>query len=527
MAKVLIADKMSPMAEEVFRARGLEVDVKVGMSPEELLTCIDQYDGIAIRSATRLPPEAIQAATKLKVVGRAGIGVDNVDIPSASQKGIIVMNTPFGNAITTAELGVTLAMAAARHIPAATASTKAGKWEKSRFMGRELSGKTAGVVGLGNVGRLVAQRLAGLDMKVLAYDPFINKDRAISLGLELVETPEDLWPRVDLLTVHTPLNDHTRNMVNADVIAQMKDGVILVNCARGGIYNEDALYDGLKSGKVYAAGLDVYANEPAREHKLFELDNVVATPHLGGSTKEAQTRVAIQVAEQISDYLVGGVVKNALNIPSVSEAELPTLRPYLTLVEKLGTTLGQIVETGVLKVEVIYQGEVSKLKRAPITTALLKSFLTPMMDGVVNMVNANLVAEQRGIQIVESSASGTGAFTSLIRVVVTTERRSRCVTGTLFNGSEPRLISMDEIPIEAQPDGQLLFIANDDAPGLIGRVGTCLGDAGVNISSFHLGREKEGGRAIAFINVDSDVSQDLIQTLHDTPNVQEVKLIRY
>ncbi|ABK43934.1 D-3-phosphoglycerate dehydrogenase [Magnetococcus marinus MC-1] len=527
MAKVLIADKMSPMAEEVFRARGLEVDVKVGMSPDELLACIDQYDGIAIRSATRLPAQAIAAASRLKVIGRAGIGVDNVDTPAASQKGIIVMNTPFGNAITTAELGVTLAMAAARHIPAATASTKAGKWEKSRFMGRELAGKTAGVIGLGNVGRLVAQRLAGLDMKVVAYDPFINKDRAISLGLEMVDKLEDLWPRVDLLTVHTPLNDHTRNLVDAKVVAQMKEGVILVNCARGGIYNEDALYDGLVSGKIYAAGLDVYVQEPAYSHKLFELDNVVATPHLGGSTKEAQTRVAIQIAEQISDYLVSGVVKNALNIPSVTEAELPTLRPYLALVEKLGTTLGQIVETGVLKLEVIYQGEVARIKRAPITTALLKSFLSPMMDGVVNMVNANLVAEQRGIQVVESSTSGTGSFTSLVRVVVTTERRSRCVTGTLFNGTEPRLISMDEIPIEAQPEGLLLFVANDDTPGLIGRVGTLLGEAGVNISSFHLGREQAGGRAIAFINVDSEVPAPLMQQLHETANVREVKLIRY
>nr|CRH08193.1 D-3-phosphoglycerate dehydrogenase [Candidatus Magnetococcus massalia] len=527
MAKVLIADKMSPMAEEVFRARGLDVDVKVGMSPEELLSCIDQYDGIAIRSATRLPAKAIKAATSLKVVGRAGIGVDNVDIPAASQQGVIVMNTPFGNAITTAELGITLAMSAARHIPAASASTKAGKWEKSRFMGRELSGKTAGVIGLGNVGRLVAQRLAGLDMKVVAYDPFINKDRAMSMGLELVDDLKDLWPRADLITTHTPLNDHTRDLINGDAIGQMKKGVIIVNCARGGIVNEDALYDALKSGHVYAAGLDVYKEEPCREHKLFELENVVTTPHLGGSTKEAQTRVAIQVAEQISDYLVGGVVKNALNIPSVSEAELPTLRPYLALAEKVGSTLGQLVETGVHKVEIIYQGEVAKLKRAPLTTALLKSFLTPMMDSVVNMVNANLVAEQRGIQVVESTTSGTGAFTSLIRVVVTTERRSRCVTGTLFNGTEPRLISMDEIPIEAQPEGLLLFIANDDAPGLIGRVGTQLGDAGVNISSFHLGREQEGGRAIAFINVDSDIPETLMTALHDTPNVREVKLIRY
>ncbi|MBF0624728.1 MAG: phosphoglycerate dehydrogenase [Magnetococcales bacterium] len=528
MPKVLIADKMSPKAEEVFKARGVDVDYKPGLTPEELKKIIGQYDGVAIRSATRLTGELIEAATNLKVVGRAGIGVDNVDIPVASKKGVIVMNAPFGNTVTTAEHTIALALAAARHIPAATASTRLGKWEKSRFMGRELGGKTLGIIGIGNIGALVVERFKGLKMHVLAYDPFISKERAEVLGVELAESLEDFWPRIDVLTVHTPMTPKTRHIVNAEAFERMKDGVIVVNCARGGIIDEAALYDALKSGKVFAAALDVFEKEPARESPLFELDNVVLTPHLGASTKEAQTNVAVQIAQQISDYLLKGTIQNALNIPSVSEDELPALRPYLNLADKLGSTLGQLTEAGVKRIEVFYEGEVSRLQRKPITNSILNALLTPMLEIGVNLVNAPLIAEERGITVTETTQDRCRkGFTSLIRVVIKTEKRERCITGSLFNDDQPRVVSMNGVPIEATPEGNLLFVANRDAPGLIGRVGTILGDAGINIANFHLGREAVGGQAIAFINVDQDVPGSILKALGRLENVIEAKLVRY
>ncbi|MBF0449088.1 MAG: phosphoglycerate dehydrogenase [Magnetococcales bacterium] len=528
MPKVLISDKMSPRAEELFRQRGIDVDYRPGLSVSELKEIMPEYDGIAIRSATKLTEGLINAATKLKVIGRAGIGVDNVDIPTASKQGVIVMNAPFGNTATTAEHTVALMLAAARHIPAATASTRAGKWEKSRFMGRELFNKTLGIIGTGNIGGLVVERFQGLKMKVLAYDPFISKQKAEDMGIELAESLDAFWPRLDFLTVHTPLTPKTKHIVNADAFSKMKDGVIVVNCARGGIFDEQALYDALKSGKVFAAGLDVFEKEPALENKLFELDNVVFTPHLGASTAEAQVNVAVQIAEQISDFLLKGTVQNALNIPAVSESELPTLRPFLNLADKLGTTLGQLTEAGVKRVEVLYEGEVAKLNRKPITNSILNSLLTPMLETGVNLVNAPLIAEERGIEVVESVQSRTRkGFTSLITVLITTDKRERCISGAVVNGDLPRVVAMNEIPIEANPEGNLIFIANQDTPGLIGRVGTILGDANINVANFHLGRTEMGGRAIAFVNVDQDVPDEVMSRLAQLENVLEAKLVRY
>ncbi|MBF0310638.1 MAG: phosphoglycerate dehydrogenase [Magnetococcales bacterium] len=528
MYKVLLADKMSPLAEEILRQQGIEAVVRPGLSPEELKAVLPEFDGVAIRSATRMTAELIEAATRLKVIGRAGIGVDNVDLPAATKRGIIVMNTPFGNTVTTAEHTIALMLSAARHMPAATASTRAGKWEKNRFMGKELFRKTLGIIGTGNIGALVVERCLGLKMHVLAYDPFISKQRAEDMGIELAPSLEEFWPRIDVLTVHTPLTPTTRHLVNAEAFSRMKNGVLVVNCARGGIIDEDALYDALKSGKVFAAGLDVLEVEPAREHKLFELENVVFTPHLGASTQEAQVNVATQVAQQIADFLLKGTIQNALNIPSVSEEELPTLRPYLNLADKLGTTLGQLTDAGVKRLIITYEGEVSALNQKPITATILKSLLGPMLEEGVNLVNAPIIAQERGIEVVVSSQKRQQkGFTSLITVGLSTDDRDRCISGTLFNGQQPRIVAMNDIPIEATPEGNLLLVSNRDAPGLIGRVGTILGDAGINIANFHLGRTAIGGRAIAFINVDEEIPAEVMQRLGQVTNVLEVKQIRY
>ncbi|MEO5379013.1 MAG: phosphoglycerate dehydrogenase [Magnetococcus sp. DMHC-6] len=528
MPKVLIADKMSPKAEEIFRSQGLDVDVITGLTPQELKTIIGAYHGIAIRSTTRLTDELIHAAINLRVIGRAGIGVDNVDIPSATKHGVIVMNAPFGNTITTAEHTVALTLAAARHLPAATASTRLGKWEKNGFMGRELYNKTLGIIGTGNIGALVVERFKALKMRVLAFDPYISRPRAEDMGIILAPTLDEFWPQVDVLTIHTPLTPHTRHIVNADAFAKMKDGVIVINCARGGVVDEAALYEALKSGKVFAAGLDVYEKEPAVDNPLFEFDNVVFSPHLGASTKEAQINVAIQIAEQISNFLLKGSVQNALNIPSVTEEDLPRLRPFLNLGDKLGTTLGQLTESSIRRVVITYEGELIDYNTKPITYAILNSLLTPMLGSHINLVNAPIIAEERGVEVIESSQPRSKkGFTSLINVAITTERRERCISGAVFHDGQPRVVAMNDVPIEATPIGNLLFISNQDSPGLIGKVGTILGDNNINIANFHLGRKSAGGHAIAFINVDNDVPFDVLQHLREIKNVLEVKLVRY
>ncbi len=360
MSKVLISDSLSPRAAEIFRESGVEVDEKVGMKPEELIACIGEYDGLAIRSATKVTEAVLEAAKNLKVIGRAGIGVDNVDIPAATKRGIVVMNTPFGNTITTAEHAISLMFALARQIPAADASTKASKWEKSRFMGVEVTGKTLGIIGCGNIGSIVADRGVGLRMKVIVFDPFLTADRAADLGVERVDL-DALLARADFITLHTPLTDQTRNIINAAAIAKMKDGVRIINCARGGLVVEEDLAAALKSGKVAGAALDVFAKEPAKDNPLFAFEQVVATPHLGASTSEAQENVALQVAEQMSAYLVNGAVSNALNMPSISAEDAPKLRPYLKLAEQLGSFAGQITETGLRRVDIEYEGHAAEL----------------------------------------------------------------------------------------------------------------------------------------------------------------------
>src|SRR4051794_1285352 len=438
--RVLVSDKLSEMAVQIFRDRGVDVDYEpdLGRDNDALLAAIPPYDGLAIRSATKVSPKLIEAATRLKVVGRAGIGVDNVDIPAASSRGIVVMNTPFGNAVTTAEHALSLMMALARQIPEANASTHAGKWEKNRFMGVELFNKTLGIIGCGNIGSIVADRALGLKMKVIAYDPFLSAERAVEIGVQKVEL-EDVFRRADFITLHTPLTDKTRNIIDAHAISKMKRGVRIINCARGGLIVEDALYEALKSGQIAGAALDVFAEEPATENKLFGLENVVTTPHLGASTAEAQENVAIQIAEQMSDFLLTGAVANALNMPPISAGEAPRLKPFIALAEKLGSFAGQLTDNALRKVTVEYAGEVGDMNTRALTSAALAGVLRPML-GTVNMVSAPVVARERGVSVDEVRQTQRGAYETYIRLTVNTDAMERSVAGTVFSDGKPRII---------------------------------------------------------------------------------------
>lgn len=524
MPKVLISDKMSPRAEQIFREQGVEVDVKTGLAPEQLKAVIGDYDGLVIRSATQVTAEILEAAGRLKVVGRAGIGVDNVDIATASKRGVIVMNTPYGNTVTTAEHAIALMMAAARMVPQATASMRAGKWEKTRFEGVELYQKTLGVIGTGNIGSLVIERAHGLKMHVIAYDPYISKARADDLGVELVDL-DALFARADFITIHTPLTDATRNLINAANIAKMKDGAIVINAARGGIVNEDDLYEALKSGKLRAAALDVFAKEPVGEHKLLTLDNFICTPHLGASTVEAQVNVAIQVAEQISAFLLRGVVQNAVNIPAVAEADLPVLQPYINLGERLGMVLGQLADSGLKRVAIEYAGEVSGLNTKPITTAVLKGILQNVLPETINMVNAPFLARERGIEVEQSTRELADELRSRVRVQLVMDRGPLEVAGTLVHGHQPRLVSINDMDLEMGLSGRMLYVANVDQPGLIGQLGTFLAAHNINIASFHLGRERPGGRAASFLAVDTPLDPPLLEKLRGLPNVLEARML--
>ncbi|MDF2366764.1 phosphoglycerate dehydrogenase [Sneathiella sp.] len=525
MVKVLISDKMSPRAAEIFRDRGVEVDEKPGMSPAELKACIGEYDGLAVRSATKATAEIIAAATNLKVIGRAGIGVDNVDIPSATAAGICVMNTPFGNAITTAEHAIAMMFSLSRHIPAANASTQAGKWEKSKFMGVELYGKTLGVIGCGNIGSIVADRAVGLKMKVVAYDPFLSPERALELGVEKLEL-DDLFTRADYISLHTPITDSTRNIINAKNIAKMKEGVRIINCARGGLVVEEDLKAALESGQVAGAALDVYAVEPATENILFGMENVVTTPHLGASTDEAQVNVAIQVAEQMSDYLLVGSVTNALNMPSVTAEEAPKLKPYMELAAQLGGFAGQVTESGIKSVRIDYEGAAAGLNTKPLTSIIIQSLLSPLMDSI-NMVNAPVVAKERGVDVTESYNDREEDYQTLIRLTITTEHQTRDIAGTLFGDNRPRIVSIKGINIEAEIGPHMLYVTNQDKPGFIGALGSVLGDAGVNIATFHLGRHKQKGEAIALIEIDSELSHSTLENVCNLPHVAQVKALNF
>jgi D-3-phosphoglycerate dehydrogenase len=525
MAKVLISDKMDPKAAQIFRERGVEVDEITGKTPEELAAMIGEYDGLAIRSSTKVTKAILAAAKNLKVVGRAGIGVDNVDIPAASAAGVVVMNTPFGNSITTAEHAIALMFALARDLPEADKSTQAGKWEKNRFMGVEVTSKTLGLIGAGNIGSIVADRALGLKMKVIAYDPFLTVERAQDMGVEKVDL-DGLLARADFITLHTPLTDQTRNILSAENLAKTKKGVRIVNCARGGLIDEAALKAGLDSGHIAGAALDVFVTEPAKESPLFGTPNFISTPHLGASTTEAQVNVAIQVAEQMADFLVSGGVTNALNMPSLSAEEAPKLKPYMALAENLGSLIGQLEGDAIKGVSIEVEGAAAELNQKPITGAVLAGLMRVYSD-TVNMVNAPTLAKERGLDVREVRHDREGDYHTLVRVTVTTAAGERSVAGTLFGNASPRLTEIYGIKVEADLDGPMLYIVNEDAPGFIGRLGTTLGEAGVNIGTFHLGRRAAGGEAVLLLSVDSDVEEALLTKVRGLPGVKQVKALTF
>jgi D-3-phosphoglycerate dehydrogenase / 2-oxoglutarate reductase len=518
--RVLISDKMDPKAAAVFCERGIEVDEKPGLSPDELAAMIGDYDGLAIRSATKVTKAILDAGDRLKVVGRAGIGFDNVDIAAATARGVVVMNTPFGNSITTAEHAIALMFALARQLPEADASTQAGKWEKNRFMGVEVTGKALGLIGAGNIGSIVAARALGLRMKVVAFDPFLTPERAIEMGVEKVEL-EELLARADFITLHTPLTDQTRGILSRENLAKTKAGVRIVNCARGGLIDEAALKDGLDSGHIAGAALDVFETEPARDSPLFGTPGFISTPHLGASTSEAQVNVAIQVAEQMSDFLLLGGVSNAINMPSLSAEEAPRLRPYMALAEKLGRLIGQVVGEDVRSIDVEVEGAAAELNMKPITGAVLAGLMGTYSQSV-NMVNAPVLAKERGLDLREIRHDREGDYHTLVAVTAHTEAGERRVEGTLFGNRAPRLVKIFDIPVEAELNGQMIYIVNTDQPGFIGALGTMLGQHDVNIATFNLGRRKEGGEAVALVSVDDPITSELSDELHHLPGVREV-----
>jgi len=523
MPKVLIADELSPAAVQIFRQRGVEVDEKVGLKPKELRDIIGQYDGLAVRSATKVTPEVIAVAKKLKVVGRAGIGVDNIDVKAATAAGICVMNTPFGNSITTAEHSIAMMMALARHIPQADRSTQDGKWEKSKFVGVELYAKTLGLIGCGNIGSIVADRAQGLKMKVIAFDPFLSPERALDLGVEKVEL-EDLFRRADFISLHTPLTDQTRGILNAGTLAKCKPGVRIVNCARGGLVVEEDLRAALDSGHVAGAAIDVFAEEPAKSNPLFHHPNVVTTPHLGASSTEAQLNVALQVAEQMSDFLLHGAVTNALNMPSVTVEEAPRLRPYLKLAEQLGSFAGQVTEDPIKRIIIEYEGHVTALNTKPLTGTILQGVLRASLDNV-NMVNASIIAKERNIEVSEVRHEREGDYHTLIRLTIVTDKFARDIAGTLFADQRPRLVQIKGINVDAELRPHMLYVTNEDKPGMIGRLGTLLGDSQINIATFALGRSAPGKDAIALVEIDGPMPTEVLDRVRRLPNVRQAKAL--
>ena len=526
-AKVLISDALSPAAVAIFEDRGLAVEFQptLGKDKEKLAEAINGFDGLAIRSATKVTPKILERAQNLKVIGRAGIGVDNIDITAATARGIIVMNTPFGNSITTAEHAITLMLSLARQIPEADASTRAGKWEKNKFLGVEIFGKTLGVIGCGNIGAIVADRALGMKMKVIAYDPYLSDQRAVDLGVEKVDL-EDLLRRADFITLHTPLTDKTRNIINADSLKRTKKSLRLINCARGGLVDETALYEALASGRIAGAALDVFTTEPASDSPLFKLPNVVCTPHLGASTTEAQENVALQIAEQMADYLIRGAITNAVNFPSISAEEAPKLKPFIALAEKLGSFAGQLTETGIKQVQVSYEGVVAQMNTRALTSAAIAGILRPMLQDV-NVVSAPTVAKDRGIAVEETRRDAEGDYESLITLTVTTERQSRHVSGTVYADGRPRIVNIKGIRMDAEFGPSMIYITNLDKPGFIGKFSSTLGDAGINIATFHVGREAAGGNAVSLIEIDGDLPDDVLAKVRALPQVQQAKSLRF
>ncbi len=522
--KVLVSDNISLRGVEIMKKAGIDVDVKTGMKPDELRACIGEYEGLVIRSATKVTADVIKAASKLKVIGRAGSGLDNVDKSAASKKGIVVMNTPGGNTITTAEHSMAMLFSVARLIPQATASMKAGKWEKKKFMGVELYHKTLGIIGLGNIGSQVARRAQGLEMNVIAYDPFLSEDKAAATGIRKVSLDE-LFVESDFITVHTPMTAETKGVINSKTISKMKDGVRIINCARGGIINETDLYEALKSGKVAGVALDVFEKEPPDNNPLLTLDNVVCTPHLGASTEEAQENVAVAVAEQIADYLVFGVIRNAVNFPSIPNEQVPRLQPFINLAEKLGEFAAQIFEGGATEITVEFRGAAAEINTAPVTIAAVKGFLTPILNETVNFVNAPIIAKERGIEVKEIKSNDAGDYNSMIALRIKAKGRESYVAGTLFSKKDPRVVLIDGFKVEIVPEGELLLIYNNDKPGVIGNIGSLMGKNNINIARMHFGRESAGGMAISVVSIDSVPSPEVIEETKRLPNILSVKQI--
>jgi len=520
--KVLISDNLAPVGAQILMDSGLEVDIKTGLAPEELKNLIPEYEGLVIRSATKVTAEIIEAAVNLKVVGRAGIGLDNVDIATASKHGVVVMNAPDGNATTAAEHAIAMMISLARNIPQATASMKEGKWEKKKFMGRELTGKTLGIVGIGRIGSIVAARAQGLEMKVIAYDPHMPEELVKKFGVELT-TLDEVCRKADFISVHVPMTKDTRHLISTEQFKSMKKDAMFIDCARGGVVDEEALHEALVAGEIAGAALDVFAVEPTTRENcpLLGLDNFICTPHLGASTSEAQENVAVAIAKQVSEYLRTGVVSNAINVPSVSSDVLSKVGPYLTLAEMLGSFHMQIAKGSVEEVNLEYIGEFEEGTTGPITVAFLKGLFTPILQDAVNYVNAPLIAKERGIRVVESKTGHSDDFTSLLSIRVKTTEGENMLAGTVFGKSEPRLVRMNTFRLEALPSGPMLFVYNKDIPGVIGALGTTLGDHQVNISRMTVGREPEQGRNIILLNTDSTISKELLKTVQQLEHIDD------
>ena len=524
--KVLISDSMSSKAAEIFQARGIEVHVAPKLSVQELRELIPQFDGLAVRSATKADAELLACANNLKVIGRAGIGVDNIDVAQATSQGIVVMNTPYGNAVTTAEHAIAMMFAIARQIPAASQSTKESLWEKSRFMGVELTSKTLGIIGCGNIGSIVAQRALGLGMKVVSFDPFLTLERAAKMGIKKVELA-GLLEQSDFVTLHIPKTAQTENIINADAIGRMKKGAYLINCARGGLVDELALAAALTSGHLAGAALDVFDQEPARDNILFSLDNVVCTPHLGAATLEAQEKVAVQIAEQMSDYLLDGAITNALNAPSLTAQQARLLQPYLVLSRKLGSLVGQLSMEEILEIEICFAGQAAQLEQDPLIQTAVMYALKPQLHSI-NMVNALSIAKERGIAIkISKREQENEDYLTTIAITITTKTKTRTAKGTLMNSKQPRLIEIKGIALESELTNHMLYVTNQDQPGFIGALGQALSQQGINIASFHLGRLKAGGDAVSLIEIDSEISQEALSYLRSLPLLDQVTYLRF
>lgn len=522
--KVLVSDSISSKGVEVLRKAGLEVDVKTDLKPDELKAIISDYHALIVRSATKATSEIIEAATNLKVIGRAGSGLDNIDKYAASKRGVVVMNTPDGNTITTAEHTIAMIFSIARKIPQASASIAQGKWEKKKFVGIELFNKTLSVIGIGSIGGEVARRAQALGMNVIAYDPFLSKDKAKAMGVEKLDFIEVIR-RADFVTIHAPLTNETRNLIKRESLKEMKTGVFIINCARGGIVNEKDLYDALKSGKVAGAAMDVFEKEPPVDNPLVKNERVVCTPHLGASTKEAQENVAIAIAEQVVDYLIHETIRNAVNFPSIPIDQVAVLQPYITLAEKIGSFVSQIFEGEMAEVTLEYRGEVSKLNISPITIAALKGLLTPILHETVNFVNAPVIAKERRIEVKETKSTDAGDYQGIIAMRIKSPDGELQVDGTLFSKRDQRIVKIDNFTVEIVPEGNMLFMYNNDKPGVIGDIGALLGENNINIARMHFGRDKAGGLATSVVNIDSPVSGEIVEKIRNLPNILSVKVI--